>query len=201
MTAKTSLLNLGLPAILVAFATCSAPVWADTSNVAFATAHVHEQLNFFSFYPSPMGSGASTGTGNVNGLPITMTATDDITGSADFSHFSFSNGKMAITTADGDVLRIDYSGTLRLNQTHTGYNISGTFMESGGTGQFFGANGSGSLTGTEGFPDVNLQTNGEFALTLDKPVSVAAVPEPETYALMLAGLGALGGLVRRRRPA
>ena len=146
-----------------------------------------------------MGSGASTGTGNVNGLPMTMTATDDITGSADFSHFSFSNGKMAITTADGDVLRIDYSGTLQLNQTYTGYNISGTFMESGGTGQFFGANGSGSLTGIEVFPDVNLQTNGEFALTLDKPV--AAVPEPETYALMLAGLGALGGLVLRRRPA
>jgi hypothetical protein len=30
-------------------------------------------------------------------------------------------------------------------------------------------------------------------------VNVAAVPEPETYAMMLAGLGLLGGMVRRRQ--
>lgn len=32
-------------------------------------------------------------------------------------------------------------------------------------------------------------------------VSVAAVPEPETYALMLAGLGLMGGVARRRKAA
>ena len=31
------------------------------------------------------------------------------------------------------------------------------------------------------------------------PTTVAAVPEPETYAMMLAGLGALGFLGRRRK--
>ena len=30
-------------------------------------------------------------------------------------------------------------------------------------------------------------------------LSVTAVPEPETYAMMLAGLGLMGGMVRRRR--
>lgn len=32
-------------------------------------------------------------------------------------------------------------------------------------------------------------------------VSVAPIPEPSTYALMLAGLGAVGFIARRRRPA
>jgi hypothetical protein len=30
-------------------------------------------------------------------------------------------------------------------------------------------------------------------------VTIAAVPEPETYALMLAGLALMGGIARRRR--
>jgi PEP-CTERM motif len=41
---------------------------------------------------------------------------------------------------------------------------------------------------------------GPAVLQVDLPFT-AAVPEPETYALMLAGLGALGFVARRRRPA
>jgi len=33
----------------------------------------------------------------------------------------------------------------------------------------------------------------------DYGVSVTAVPEPETYALMLAGLGVVGFMARRRK--
>ena len=39
---------------------------------------------------------------------------------------------------------------------------------------------------------------GPAVLQVDLPFT-AAVPEPETYALMLAGLGALGFVARRRR--
>ena len=39
----------------------------------------------------------------------------------------------------------------------------------------------------------------DVSLTLANPV--AAIPEPETYALMLAGLGIVGSIVRRRRRA
>ena len=37
------------------------------------------------------------------------------------------------------------------------------------------------------------------SLTVDNVTVAAVVPEPETYAMMLAGLGALGMMSRRRR--
>lgn len=45
-------------------------------------------------------------------------------------------------------------------------------------------------------------TGNDHGLAIDNvSLSVTAVPEPETYALMLAGLGVIGGLARRRRAA
>jgi hypothetical protein len=44
-----------------------------------------------------------------------------------------------------------------------------------------------------------LPRNADFAPTAN--ISVAVVPEPETYALMLAGLGAVGVVARRRSRA
>ena len=41
--------------------------------------------------------------------------------------------------------------------------------------------------------------DGSIALGLDTRGTVAAIPEPETYALMLAGLAGIGALVRRRK--
>ena len=42
-------------------------------------------------------------------------------------------------------------------------------------------------------------SNGTAGGIYNGAISVTAVPEPETYAMMLAGLGALGFLARRRR--
>ena len=60
-----------------------------------------------------------------------------------------------------------------------------------------------------GFNDLNLATSSWecdncFALravTAGSAISVSAVPEPETYAMMLAGLGLLGFAARRRKQA
>lgn len=40
--------------------------------------------------------------------------------------------------------------------------------------------------------------NGSFEFTTDPTVVVTSVPEPETYAMLLAGLGLMGSIVRRR---
>jgi len=40
------------------------------------------------------------------------------------------------------------------------------------------------------------------AFTTDlSPFAIAAVPEPETYAMLLAGLGLVGVAARRRKPS
>ncbi len=59
----------------------------------------------------------------------------------------------------------------------------------------FNFQASGGLTTLRFWNDQDANTH--FAM-LDN-VSVTAVPEPETYAMMLAGLGALGFMARRRK--
>ena len=49
-----------------------------------------------------------------------------------------------------------------------------------------------------GFQNFDVQ-NREFYAWAVRPGDVAAVPEPEVYALLLAGLGALGVVAKRRR--
>jgi hypothetical protein len=55
-------------------------------------------------------------------------------------------------------------------------------------------------TGITVNPDNSVSDYGQARVLVDDVnLSVAAVPEPESYAMMLAGLGAIGSIVRRRR--
>jgi hypothetical protein len=50
-----------------------------------------------------------------------------------------------------------------------------------------------------GWGDPMGSATGSYELTLTAQGNLAPVPEPETYAMMLAGLGLLGLTARRRR--
>jgi len=59
------------------------------------------------------------------------------------------------------------------------------------------------VTGTGGWDTLRFTAGGTaqtYGGSLDNVSLVAAVPEPETYALMMAGLGAVAFMARRRRP-
>ncbi|MBP6901601.1 MAG: PEP-CTERM sorting domain-containing protein [Burkholderiaceae bacterium] len=57
----------------------------------------------------------------------------------------------------------------------------------------------GASAGGNYYLSVSGITSGSQGGIYNGAISVAAVPEPETYAMMLAGLGALGFLASRRR--
>ncbi len=54
-------------------------------------------------------------------------------------------------------------------------------------------------TGSDVLRFVAVGTNDSYGGSLDLVSMTAAVPEPETYAMMLAGLGMMGAVARRRR--
>lgn len=71
-----------------------------------------------------------------------------------------------------------------------GTSYSGHFNITGGTGLFAGATGFGTFSG---FDDLNGGTTNHNAI-----FTVTSVPEPETYGMMLVGLGLMGFVVRRQ---
>lgn len=101
------------------------------------------------------------------------------------------------------------SGDNQINVFWNGVQLGdGTYTNSGsGSGQSgnwtdwqrfeFDVVGNGN-TGTLKFEDAS--SPNTYGGSLDNVSLVAAVPEPETYALMMAGLGAVAFMARRRRP-
>jgi hypothetical protein len=120
---------------------------------------------------------------------------------------SASDGLYFTGAPGGGVL--SFVGSLGVNTSGVfGFDIAGTANTA-----YAGLTLDSPDNGKSGLYSINLSTGaasliGSFGIggnTAIAPslvgLTVAAVPEPETYALMLAGLGAIGWVARRRRTA
>lgn len=155
-------------AVVVASAAASSIAIAGPTNVPFKASLVtQEQL-----HPDPTVCqaapylvGTTTASGHASHLGSTSgIATDCVTPTSAYT-YSFSNGKITLTAANGDEVHADYSGSLSPTATPPIYSIAGTYRITGGTGRFSNASGTGSLQGIE-----NLQT-GQGQLGLSGTIS------------------------------
>ncbi|MFT7723818.1 MAG: PEP-CTERM sorting domain-containing protein [Roseateles sp.] len=167
-------------------------------------------------------TGAPVGTGAVvfphanNFADLATLSYDDATGA--ITGLSFNAGGFSKFIADDDsVANVGYSTSVANvsgSVSLVGGQVSGITLNSNVTFTFdtmFGAapyTGSFTINGSQFALDVddsNMLPFGEFRYRWDVTGSVqnlaAPVPEPATYALMAAGLAAVGALARRRRHA
>jgi hypothetical protein len=216
MISKTALLKpLALAALLATAGVAQATIVVYTTQASFNAATSAQGVDTFTGLsitgstPSPITrtAGAYTYTGAVtttsffgagttaNPWLSTNTATDTMT----FN--TFLGGVQAV---GGNFFGSDITGAfLAGNITITATDASGTVTQTivgATTTSFLGfvSNGAmSSLTVTSVQPASGFLWPTLDNLTLAK--AVVAVPEPETYAMMLAGLGLVGFFARRRR--
>ena len=137
-------------------------------------------------------------------------AADDLWNAGALPRWSNANGLTTNVSyqpdTDSQVQR--YPTGMRIGRNHGTYSQNGltaafgTLVGQFGTGSFFaiGTSYTGVATSTDTLKlfyfDSNKSDNSGSVMA-----NVTAVPEPETYALLLAGLGVIGAVARRRKSA
>jgi hypothetical protein len=147
--------------------------------------------------PGP-GIPSSTGTSNLGGFEAMM------------SHCiisapptPFEQGIFSWEFEDGDLLEGTYVGEVFLTGTPNLFDAVITYTVTGGTGRFAG--GSGTMNETGSFVRMPNPIGPGFITDWDGSyegrLSLPAIPEPGTWAMLIAGFGIVGAATRRRRAA
>ncbi len=87
---------------------------------------------------------------------------------------------------------VDFVGSSTAGQTFTATSASDNYWKSWSDESMLFVAGGSSVT-------VQFTYTGQYDMGLDDVRLAVAVPEPATYALLIAGLGLVGGVARRRQ--
>ena len=215
MTLKSSLLKPLTLAALLATATAShAAITVVTSLAAFNAATAAQGTDTFAGF-SVIGSTASPITRTAGAYSYTASATPP---DSFFGGGTTGNPFLSTTLAESTMTFSAFTvGVRGIGGNFFGSNISGLFApgdltltatDASGTvtrtitgatmSSFLGFISDGPITQLT-LASVQPSTGGFLWPSVDNLVLAAAVPEPGTYAMMLAGLGVFGVMARRRR--
>ena len=215
MTSKNFSLRLVAVAALLGLSGVSqAALTVYTTEASFLAAVSNAGTDDFSgLAPGDLGSPVSRST-LTNGYTYDASAPLNVYGIAGAPNWlsvvdaadtlSLGNFGGGVRAVGGTFFNTDVGGALSGgNVTVTG-NDGGApvsvFIISANTGSFVGFVSSGLIGSVTLVSDNSNSVDPNFLYpTTGKLVLASAVPEPETYALMLAGLGLVGFLARRRR--
>ena len=139
-----------------------------------------------------------------------VAAASDLWSAGDLPRYSNANGLIANTFATGSDESGKAAGTL-IGQnwgssTQNGFTAAyGQLVGQIGSQYFALGTNTGGVATSAGtlklfFWDTNPSDNaGSILVNVTANANVAAVPEPETYAMLLVGLGLVGAIARRRK--
>lgn len=160
-------------------------------NENFTGSYVLSDLGsgHFSMVHNEIFSSLTSGDSSLFSSSLTTTISD-ANSSDPFSNWCNAGCSFTETLINGNTL----SGTFNFTNVQGesgGTSYSGLVNITGGTGLFTGATGSGTFSGFDNLAGLTTAHNLNFTVT--------SVPEPETYAMMLAGLSFMGFVARRRK--
>lgn len=188
-----------LAALTLSAASHADPVWADNFDA-----------NVLALNGTPIGWSVSSGTVDIIGSNFSGTLFDLLPGHGAYIDLDGSTGDagfqstlLTLTAGVQYTATFDLAGSQR-GSTETGTATFGTSTLSYNIASNVGFTGysltfTPTTTGQYGLSFQNVGGDNVGAL-LDNVAVTTAVPEPETYALLAAGLVAVGFMSRRRKP-
>jgi len=140
---------LRIAAFTTLIALLAPSVHAKKPNVPFRASLITQETLGFNpaACPTTFLQGTTVARGNATHMgSVTLRSTDCVVQAG--GQFTFTDGQLVLTAANGDQVIATYSGMLLPSAELPVYTLTGSYTVIGGTGRFEGATGSGTLQGS-----------------------------------------------------